>query len=127
MKGVSKSYFIWELKIKVTVRCYYIHELEWASLVAQMVKNLPARQETQVQFLGWEEGNGYPFLYYCLENSMDRGAWWVTVHEHVEQEVSFTVVEMQNGIITLEDSLADLYKAKQSLNIQSATVLLGFT
>ena len=26
-----------------------------ASLVAQMVKNLPAAQETQVQFLGWED------------------------------------------------------------------------
>ena len=25
-----------------------------ASLVAQMVKNLPAMLETQVQFLGWE-------------------------------------------------------------------------
>ena len=28
---------------------------QWASLVAQMVKNLPARQATQVGFLGWEE------------------------------------------------------------------------
>ena len=27
----------------------------WASLVAQMVKNLPAMQETQVQFLGQED------------------------------------------------------------------------
>ena len=26
-----------------------------ASLVAQMVKHLPAMQETQVQFLGWED------------------------------------------------------------------------
>ena len=26
----------------------------WLSLMAQMVKNLPARQETQVQSLGWE-------------------------------------------------------------------------
>ena len=29
----------------------------------------------------WEspgEGNGYPLWYSCLENSMDRGAWWVT-------------------------------------------------
>jgi len=26
------------------------------------------------------EGNGYPFQYSCLENSMDRRAWWVTVH-----------------------------------------------
>ena len=27
----------------------------WASLVAQMVKNLPAVWETQVQFLGWKK------------------------------------------------------------------------
>ena len=26
------------------------------------------------------EGNGYPLLYSCLENSRDRGAWWATVH-----------------------------------------------
>ena len=27
------------------------------------------------------EGNGYPLQYSCLGNSMDRGAWWATVHE----------------------------------------------
>ena len=27
-----------------------------------------------------EEGNGYPLQYSCLENSMDRGAWWAAVH-----------------------------------------------
>ena len=26
------------------------------------------------------EGNGYPLQCSCLETSMDRGAWWVTVH-----------------------------------------------
>ena len=26
------------------------------------------------------EGNGYPFQYSGLENSMDRGAWWAAVH-----------------------------------------------
>ena len=26
------------------------------------------------------EGNGNPLQYYCLENLMDRGAWWATVH-----------------------------------------------
>ena len=26
------------------------------------------------------EGNGYPLQYSCLENSMDRGAWWAMVH-----------------------------------------------
>ena len=52
-------------------------------LVAQVVKNLSAMQETQVQSLDREdppgEGNGNPLQYSCLENSMDRGAWWATV------------------------------------------------
>ena len=26
------------------------------------------------------EGNGEPFQYFCLEKSMDRGAWWSTAH-----------------------------------------------
>ena len=30
------------------------------------------------------EGNGNPLQYSCLENSMDRGAWWATVHGSVK-------------------------------------------
>ncbi|MDK6450581.1 hypothetical protein, partial [Aerococcus urinae] len=26
------------------------------------------------------EGNGHPLQYSCLENPMDGGAWWATVH-----------------------------------------------
>ena len=26
------------------------------------------------------EGNGDPLQYSCLENSMDRGVWWATIH-----------------------------------------------
>ena len=26
------------------------------------------------------EGNGNPLQYSCLENCMDRGAWWAAVH-----------------------------------------------
>ena len=47
-----------------------------------MVKNLPIKQEMQetwVQYLGGE-GNGNPLQYSCLENPVDRGAWWATVH-----------------------------------------------
>ena len=54
------------------------------SLVAQMAKNLLAVQETQVRSLGGEgppgEGNAHALQYSCLENPMDRGAWWATVH-----------------------------------------------
>ena len=45
-----------------------------ASLVTQLVKNLPAKRETWVQSLGWEdpmEGKGYPLQYSGLENFMD--------------------------------------------------------
>ena len=55
----------------------------WTSLVIQMVKNLPAMQETRVQSPGQEipgEGNGNPLQYSCLENSMDREAWRAIVH-----------------------------------------------
>ena len=53
---------------------------------AQMVKNLPAMQETWVQpwvrKIPWRrEWQLTPvFLYSCLEKSVDRGAWWATVH-----------------------------------------------
>ena len=43
------------------------------------VKNLPAMQEMQVQFLDPKdspgEGNGKPLQYSFWENTMDRGAW----------------------------------------------------
>ena len=32
------------------------------------------------------EGNGKSFQYSCLENSMDRGAWWATVHGVVKSQ-----------------------------------------
>ena len=52
-------------------------------LVAQTVKNPPAVQETWVQPLGGEDplGEGMATLLQnsCLENPMDRGAWWATV------------------------------------------------
>ena len=46
-----------------------------------MVKNLPAMPETQVQFLGQEDSLEEEMeTHFCLENSMDRGAWRATVH-----------------------------------------------
>ena len=51
-------------------------------MVAQRVKNFPAMQETWFNpALGRSprKGHGYPFQYSCLENSMDRVAWWATV------------------------------------------------
>ena len=55
-----------------------------AALGAQIVKKLPAMWETPVPIPGSGrspgEGNGNPLQYPCLENSVDRGTWWATVH-----------------------------------------------
>ena len=52
-----------------------------------VVKNTPtnagrARDSGSIPGLGRSPGtgNGNPLLYSCLENQMDRGAWWATVH-----------------------------------------------
>ena len=56
----------------------------WASLVAQLLKNLPAMQETWVRSLGGEDplqnGMATHSSMLVLENPVDRGAWWATVH-----------------------------------------------
>ena len=63
---------------------YLPNEVTGASLGAQTVKNLPenAGDLGSIPGLGRSpgEGNGYPLLYSCLENSTDRGTWWATVH-----------------------------------------------
>ena len=32
------------------------------------------------------EKNGNPLQYFCLENVMDRGAWWATVHRIAQSQ-----------------------------------------
>ena len=50
-----------------------------------MVKKLPdnAGDVGSIPGLGRSpgEGSGNALQYFCLENSMDRGVWWATVHE----------------------------------------------
>ena len=56
---------------------------EQASLVAQMVKSLLANSGDMGLIPGSGsspgEENGNPLQHSCLENPMDRGAWWATV------------------------------------------------
>ena len=62
----------------------FFHEVFLIFLVAQMVKNLPAMQETgSIPRSGrspGEVGYGNPLQYSCLQNPMDSGACWATVH-----------------------------------------------
>ena len=69
---------------------YQITTLYRASLVAQMIKNLPATQETWVRSLGQEDSledrMAIPLQYSCLENLLDREAWQATVHGVVNSQ-----------------------------------------
>ena len=71
-----------------------------------MVKHLPTMRETQVQSLGWkdplEKENGNPLQYSCLENPMDGGAWWATVHGVTKSQTrlrDFTLFRFLDRII----------------------------
>ena len=58
--------------------------------MAQCLKNLPTMQNTpeaQIQSLVWEdplEEGMATDQYSCLDNPMDREAWWPTVHRVAE-------------------------------------------
>ena len=68
-----------------------------ASQVAIVVKNLPgsAGDVWDVGLLSGSgrsprEGHGNPLQYSCLENPMDRGAWWATVHGATKSQTWLT-------------------------------------
>ena len=63
--------------------------------MAPMVKNPPANAENVRDLdliLGSGsssgEGNGNPLQYSCLENPMDRGAWWATLHRVTQSDTT---------------------------------------
>ena len=62
------------------------------SQVVQVVKNPPANAGDMglIPGLGRSPGGEHsnPLQYSCLENSMDRGAGWATVHEVAETDTT---------------------------------------
>ena len=71
--------------IQIVYRCHS------QDSVAQMVKNLPAMQDTQVRSLGRKDplvkGTATHFSILAWRmNPMDRGAWWATVHGAIKNQ-----------------------------------------
>ena len=62
----------------------YSLQYSWASLVAQLVKNLPTVQETGVQSLDWEdpleECTASHFSILAWRIPVHREDWWAIVH-----------------------------------------------
>ena len=65
-----------------------------ASLLAQMVKNLPAIQKMWVRSLGWEDSPGGGHATHSSISAwripMDRGAWWVAVHDVTKSQTQLS-------------------------------------
>ena len=72
-------------KLRNAKDCHQLQEgRKRVSLVNQVVKHLPSNVGNLGSIPGSRRspggGNGNPLQYSCLENPMDRGAWWATVH-----------------------------------------------
>ena len=89
-------------------------EVAWASMVAQMVKNPPAMQETWVCSLDWED-----LLEECMATHssnlawripMDRGAWQATVHGVAESDTTERLSRAQHRWWVKEDLAATYIK-----------------
>ena len=54
------------------------------SINLELVRNSQALCQTG-------EGNSNPLQYSCLENLMDRGAWWATVHSITKRRTQLSI------------------------------------
>ena len=61
--------------------------------------------ETQVQFVGQEDplggGHGNALQYSCLENPLNRGVWWATVHRVMKNRTRLKRLSAQAQVCSL--------------------------
>ena len=90
-----RTYPKFTVRIKWVINVKHLGEFTlfcWASRVALVVKNPPASAgEMRVDpWVGRSPGGGRgnPLQLSCLENPMDRGAWWATVHRVAKSDMT---------------------------------------
>ena len=73
-----------------------------------MAKNLPGNVGELGLIPEWGrspgKGNGNPLQYSCLEKSLNRGAWWVTVHRVTKSNTTewlTVILEFSSGLFIL--------------------------
>ena len=83
-------YRAWALAHQALLSIGFPRQEHWSGLPFPSPEDLPdpgikagrgeAKDSAPVLERSPGEGNGYSLQYSCLENPMDRGAWWATVH-----------------------------------------------
>ena len=87
MKICSISLIIEERQIKTMIR-YHLTTVRMSTTKTQG-KCWQGHEEIRTIMHCWYgEGNSTPLQYFCLENPMDGGAWWATVHEVAESDTT---------------------------------------
>ena len=70
-----------------------------------MVKNPLTNARDTGSIPGWGKspggGNGNPLQYSCLENPMDRGAWWAAVHGDAESQIGLSVSTSDKWLVSM--------------------------
>ena len=82
---IHLSFFNSELYWAVFCTSLELMHVCWETGASQVALVVPVCQCRRHRFNPWVGkitgvGNGNPLQYSCLENSVDRGAWWATVH-----------------------------------------------
>ena len=100
----SKACYI----VLINIFLYYL-----TSQVVRVVKNLPAnagdaKDVGSIPGWGWSPGvgNSNPLWYYCLENSIDRGTWWATVHGVTKNQTRLSMRAESSSLQTVSSAVA---------------------
>ena len=94
---------IWKAIYWETVRmnmCIYEDHYLWSKAQAVLLVKNPFANATDIRDPGLISGSGRSpggghgnlLQYFCLENSMDRGTWWATVHGVAESDMTDLVI-----------------------------------
>ena len=95
-----------------------------ASQVAVVVKNMPANGDMRDVGLipGWGrshgEGNGNPLQYSCLENPIDRGVWWGTIHRVAQSQIQLK--QLSTHLKPTESETTDVGPSPFQVNLMRA-------
>ena len=104
---------------------YVPHPLElpwcwWLSGKESSCKAGEARDMDSIPGSGISPGGGHgnPLRYSCLENTMDRGAWWTTVHRVAKSQ---DLATKQPQVYVLKKILEDIQKLLMVIFLRCGT------